>query len=213
VTSRVAALYVDPHGVYANLPDVELWDETRDARNYDGPWPVVAHPPCARWCQLASVNETRWGTPIGDDGGCFWHALDAVRRFGGVLEHPAYSLAWQRYELPRPVSRGGWTSSLTDPGYSIELAQSAYGHPARKRTWLYAIGCELVELPTREPRGVAVVGAGVHTGQAAGRGRLDGYAAIETPEAFRDLLLEMARSAHVEAVPRRSTRKGAVIEG
>src|SRR5947207_11553581 len=85
----VAALYVDAKGVYANLPNVEVWDEARDARRYAGPWPVVAHPPCSSWCQLASVNEARWGKRIGDDGGTFAAALKAVRTFGGVLEHPA----------------------------------------------------------------------------------------------------------------------------
>lgn len=65
---KVAALYVETNGVYADLPDVELWDEARDARLYAGPWPVVAHPPCGRWCQLASVNQKRWGAMIGDDG-------------------------------------------------------------------------------------------------------------------------------------------------
>ncbi len=42
---NVAALYVDPKGVYANLPGVEVWDEEPDARLYDGPHPVVVHPP------------------------------------------------------------------------------------------------------------------------------------------------------------------------
>lgn len=29
---KVAALYVLPDGPYANRPDVDLWDEQRDAR-------------------------------------------------------------------------------------------------------------------------------------------------------------------------------------
>ena len=45
----IAALYVESRGVYAGLPDVDLWDRDRDARTYAGPWPVVAHPPGARW--------------------------------------------------------------------------------------------------------------------------------------------------------------------
>lgn len=87
----VAALFVDPKGCYAGLPDVELWDEARDARLYDGPHPVVAHPPCSTWCQLASVNEKRYGHAIGDDGGCFASALDAVRTWGGVPSDTARS--------------------------------------------------------------------------------------------------------------------------
>ncbi len=76
---KVAALFVDPRGSYAGLPDVDLWDEARDARLYDGPWPVVAHPPCSRWCRLAGLVEARWGHKRGDDGGCFASALESVR--------------------------------------------------------------------------------------------------------------------------------------
>src|SRR5258708_3804871 len=61
LNTTVAALYVDPNGVYASLPGVEVWDEARDARLYAGPWPVVAHPPCARWCRLAGFVEARFG--------------------------------------------------------------------------------------------------------------------------------------------------------
>ena len=89
----IAALYVDPKGAYANLPGVELWDKQRDARLYAGPHSVVAHPPCGRWCKLAALVEARYGHKRGEDGGCFAAALAAVRAFGGVLEHPAFSAA------------------------------------------------------------------------------------------------------------------------
>jgi hypothetical protein len=29
--TTIAALYIDPSGIYADVPDVELWDEQRDA--------------------------------------------------------------------------------------------------------------------------------------------------------------------------------------
>lgn len=95
----IAALFVARRGVYAQLEGVDLWDERRDARTYAGPWPVVAHPPCSRWCRLAGLVEARWGHVRGDDGGCFASALQSVRVFGGVLEHPAYSLAWRDPDL------------------------------------------------------------------------------------------------------------------
>lgn len=41
----IAALFVERGGSYWSLPDVDPWDEARDARLYDGPHPVVAHPP------------------------------------------------------------------------------------------------------------------------------------------------------------------------
>ena len=189
----IAALYVETNGVYYGLPDVDPWDRERDALLYGGPWPVVAHPPCDRGCQLAPVNQARWGARIGDDGGTFAAALEAVRRWGGVLEHPAYSLAWSAFRLPLPV-RHGWQRSFDDEGWATEVSQSAYGHDARKRTWLYYVGPEPPALDWRDPRGVSVVGAGINSGQAAGRPRIEKAEASRTPLAFRDVLLAMARS-------------------
>lgn len=80
---KVAALFVEKGGVYFGLPDVDPWDEERDARRYEGPHPVVAHPPCSRWCRLAGLVEARWGHKKGDDEGCFASALASVRRWGG----------------------------------------------------------------------------------------------------------------------------------
>ena len=105
----VAALYVAKGGCYFEpCLDVDPWDEARDARLYDGPHPVVAHPPCARWCRLAGLVEARWGHKRGDDGGCFASALASVRQWGGVLEHPSGSRLWHDQGLPQPGCRDEW---------------------------------------------------------------------------------------------------------
>src|SRR5678816_988487 len=137
---KIAALYVEKRGSYKELRGVEVWDEKRDARLYAGPHPVVAHPPCSRWCRLAGLVEARWGHKRGEDGGCFAAALAAVRAFGGVLEHPAYSDAWKAFDLPRPC-RIGWTRGACG-GWSCHVEQGKYGHPAKKATWLYVYGVD-----------------------------------------------------------------------
>jgi hypothetical protein len=195
----IAALYVQTNGVYYGLPDVDLWDEERDARLYDGPWPVVAHPPCSRWCRLAGLVEARWGHKRGEDNGCFAAALHAVERFGGVLEHPAYSDAWDAFGLPEPSRFGGWRHNLLRPGAAAHVEQCRYGHPAKKATWLYAVNVELPELAwgsTRASDGHALVSwCGNHTSFWDRRDRVGKEQAAKTPPAFRDALLEMARSA------------------
>lgn len=36
----IAALYVETQGGYFDLPNVDPWDEARDARTYPGPHPM-----------------------------------------------------------------------------------------------------------------------------------------------------------------------------
>jgi len=200
---RVAALFVDPHGVYSGLPDVDVWDEARDARLYAGPWPVVAHPPCSRWCRLAGLVEARWGHKRGDDGGCFAAALASVRRWGGVLEHPAYSDAWAAFGLPDPPTRhGGWIRGLCG-GWTCHVEQSRYGHAAKKATWLYVFGVpnlpDLAWGSSLDVKSSALVSwCGNHTKAGEVRPRIGKERAGATPPAFRDLLLEIARSVHQE---------------
>jgi hypothetical protein len=197
----VAALYVERDGVYYGLPDVDPWDEERDARLYAGPWPVVAHPPCARWCRLAGFVESRFGHKRGDDGGCFAAALEAVRTWGGVLEHPADSRAFYEYGLPIPGRGGGWTANLTDPGWSCYVEQGRYGHVVRKATWLYAVAPTLS--PLRWGRVNDAEAWGVLTwarSPSEGRARV-GRAASITPEDFRDALLAIARGCQVPDDP------------
>jgi hypothetical protein len=192
----IAALFVSPRGPYAGLPDVDLWDEARDARRYDGPYSVVAHPPCDRWCQMAPVNQARYGHAIGDDGGCFESALASVRKVGGVLEHPALSLAWDRFGLTRPPSGGGWVKGWCG-GWSAHVEQRNYGHRARKATWLYAYGLTPPPLQWgRGPAPEAWISADRPRAELAalGIGQLSKREAKATPIQFRDLLLGIARS-------------------
>lgn len=55
----IAALYVAKDGAYFGIPDVDPWDESRDARLYAGPHRVVAHPPCSRWCRIRPIQGRR----------------------------------------------------------------------------------------------------------------------------------------------------------
>ncbi len=195
----IAALFVQPRGVYAGRSDVDAWDEARDARLYAGPWPVVAHPPCASWGRYAKVkpDSRAKGPRLGDDGGTFAAALAAVRAFGGVLEHPRDSKAWpcggivgdSSRALPRPTPGGGWSRSLYRPDeWVCEVEQGHYGHMAQKPTWLLYVGPtppdltwgpSTVELRPWSPR----------------RGVLECLSKVQraaTPPAFADLLISLA---------------------
>lgn len=198
----IAALYVERGGVYWDLEGVDSWDEARDARLYAGPWPVVAHPPCARWCRLAGLVEKRWGHRRGDDGGCFAAALSSVRAWGGVLEHPAYSDAFAAFDLPVPERHGGWQRGLCG-GWSAHVEQGRYGHAAKKATWLYVFGAELPDLKwghmADQDTKAWVSWCGNHVRNSEPRRRLGKHEAKATPIAFRDVLLSIARS-----VPARS---------
>lgn len=199
----VAALFVRRGGVYWGLPGVECWDEKRDARLYQGPHPVVAHPPCARWSRLAGLVEARWGYKRGEDGGCFVSALASVRRWGGVLEHPAYSAAWHTFGLSAPPASGGWVGNLFDGGWVCHVEQGRYGHIAKKSTWLYAYGVELPELrwgATPDSQVAHPVSwCGNHVSSGERRPRVGKAAAASTPLEFRDVLLAMARTARAVA--------------
>jgi hypothetical protein len=193
----VVALYVDPRGPYPGLVR-EWYDEERDARTYAGPHPVVAHPPCSRWCRLAGLVEARWGHKKGDDGGCFAAALKAVRTYGGVLEHPAYSDAWAAFDLPRPPTGGGWVRGI-DGGWSCYIEQSRYGHVAKKATWLYMFG--MAPTPGRwgfahdHAAGALVSWCGNHVKSGERRPRVGKSRAAATPPAFAEWLISLARQA------------------
>lgn len=188
----IAALFIDERGGYVGRSDVDAWGRSRDARTYAGEEPVVAHPPCGVWCQLASVNAKRYGRAVGDDGGCFASALANVRRCGGVLEHPALSKAWAHFCLMPPLPLGaGWR--VSGPGeWVCAVSQAVYGHLARKMTWLLYVGaCAPFELDWRSPEPTHVVSYLRNNG---GRDlpRLTKKQARATPAPFREVLIALA---------------------
>ena len=140
---------------------------------------VVAHPPCNRWVSYGDRTKR------GHDGGCFEAALHAVHTYGGVLEHPARSQAWAAFNLPRP-KHYGWVAQIPTDGWAIEVDQHAYGFPTRKLTWLYCVG-----VPVDMLTAATATNVGCETLWSTERSK--------TPPAFRDVLLELARSAGVAA--------------
>ncbi len=226
--TQVAALFVDgsAQGVYPKLLGRgHCWAGTEDkypgphqsddARTYAGPHPVVAHPPCQLWVNMAAVNWKRYGRqrpawyPGGTDEGCFAAALHAVRAYGGVLEHPANSHAWAHYGLrtpprihPRsPLTGLGWhyagegryRAGYVDRNgmagvWVCEVWQSAYGHLARKRTWLLYCGRRPpFELRWARTPGTHQVGWFDRVKPTVGKRE-----ASATPEAFARTLIDLA---------------------
>jgi hypothetical protein len=205
----IAALFVESGGCYFGLPGVDPWDETRDARLYGGPHPIIAHPPCQRWGRFWHGSTRKpHQFKLGDDGGCFEAALNAVRAHGGVLEHPADSRAWAHFNLNRPSRDGGWIAADMLGGYTCCVDQGHYGHFANKLTWLYAFGCsDLPELiwgrgeQRIHPRALELHGyeKARRIGMVAMVGGKDKVRIRNaTPLPFRDLLLSIARSAQPE---------------
>lgn len=192
----VSALYIDPKGPYPKLGGVDCWDAARDARLYDGPNPIVAHPPCTHYGRVRHLGKV-------DDSDCAPRAIEQVRKFGGVLEHPAFSKIWGR----EAWQVGTWPGAEEPDafgGYTVEIEQVLWGHACRKRTWLYLVGVprEALEdppFPGRKPThwcsggrtGGSRKGSPIPPGIKAASRRIK----IETPPLLAEYLLRLARKA------------------
>lgn len=202
----VAALYVEPHGCYIGMPGVDPWPESRDARTYAGPHPVVAHPPCQRWGRFWHGSTRKpHQYKLGDDGGCFAAALEAVKRWGGVLEHPAHSKAWAAHGMFTPQAGAGWQRASLDGGWTCYVEQGHYGHDSRKPTWLVVFGVDYEDMPQLNwTKGEQRLPAWMIERYGYEKARRIGVVAMvggknktairnATPPEFRDLLISIAR--------------------
>jgi hypothetical protein len=199
----IAALFVLRDGPYHNIQGVSVWHEEKDARKYKGPYRVIAHPPCQRWGRYWSGGpSSKVKLKKGDDGGCFESALKSVRKYGGVLEHPADSAAWGHFELNKPPRSGGWIQADNKGGWTCCVYQGNYGHRAQKATWLYAVGIDLPELKWGSCGQRIRLDPGYHSAEerrlakkkSVRRGiteLLSKSDRVKTPIPFRNLLLKM----------------------
>lgn len=183
--------------VYSKFDNTIIYDLEKNALTYSDNYPVIAHPPCQLWGNLAFVNYARYGgehNKPGNDGGLFEFALNTVRRCGGVLEHPAKSRAWDAYGLTRPYGIG-WQKCI-DGGWVCEVWQSAYGHKANKATWLYCYGSPLPAIWDRLI-GKYQIGFQDQRGKHRNKPTLSKREANATPIKFAKFLIDIAINCHL----------------
>jgi hypothetical protein len=133
----IAVLFARQDSRYKQLEGYDVYDIDRDARNYSGSNPVIAHPPCRAWGRLSHMAN-----PRPDEKQLAYFALEQVRKNGGILEHPKGSKLWKEASLPMP-------NELPDEfgGFTILIDQYHFGHVARKWTHLYIVGIKPNEVP------------------------------------------------------------------
>lgn len=133
----VAVVFARRDSIYKLLSQCDVYDADRDARTFPGGLPVVAHPPCRAWGRLRHFAK-----PRADEKDLAIWAIEQVRKWGGVLEHPRASTLWPAADLPapgrNPDKHGGWT---------LGLNQHWFGHRAEKATLLYICGVNARCLP------------------------------------------------------------------
>ena len=175
----IAVLFVSGRSIYHHLGDVEAYDSHRDARQFAGSEPIVAHPPCRCWSKYLS-HQARCANPTAEKALAFF-ALEKVRRNGGVLEQPAESLFWKAANLPLP------NAPADSFGFTLYIEQSWFGYAKKKATWLYVVGVPLRSIPPMPFRLVKPHAKSPGLSRAA-RSR--------TMPALADWLCQIARLAH-----------------
>ena len=133
---KIAVLFTTRVSIYKTLRGVDCYDIDRDATTWPGGSPVIAHPPCRLWSSLAHMSTA----PLEEKELTPW-AVEQVRRWGGVFEHPQRSQIWRT--LPKP-----WRCD--EFGMTIECDQWHWGHVASKPTRLYVCGvAKIPPIPIR----------------------------------------------------------------
>lgn len=222
MTAQVAALFVAEKGPYASDKRFDAWHIKRDARKFTGKQPCVCHPRCERFGRMARGSPGHQRFEIGDDDGDFEFCLGVIRANGGVTEGPEGSHAWRIYKLPIPP-RKGWSPPDEFGGRSCRIDQGAYGHPAKKATWLYAVLPFFPELNWKRVWGRPYIGGDGYHGKAErdrAKASSKGVRKMpqvprewnwRTPDALKDALYEMAASC-IGWTPRRHWTRRTLLQ-
>lgn len=133
----IAVIFAREDSRYKELEGYDVYDINRDARNYCGSYPVIAHPPCRAWGMLSHMAN-----PRPDEKQLAFFALAQVRLCGGILEHPTGSRLWKEAHLPLENEFPDYFG-----GFTLEIDQYDFGHVAHKNTKLYICGIDKSDLP------------------------------------------------------------------
>lgn len=183
----VAVLFARRDSVYKTL-GCDVYDIDRNAMNWQGGCPVVAHPPCRAWGRLHHFAKPR----DGEKALGLW-AVDQVRRFGGVLEHPKDSKLWAAAGMPKPGDRDEWG------GWTLPVSQHWWGHRAEKLTWLYIVGVEpsqIPPMPIQLGEASHVIAGNKKKGQQGWRPQVTKAEREHTPAELAKWLVSLARGVH-----------------
>lgn len=191
----VTVLFARRDSHYKSMPGIDVYDIDRDARTFPGGTPVVAHPPCRAWGMLAHMAK-----PRPDERELAPWAIQQIRKFGGVLEHPKGSRLWKEISLPLP---GEFPDEFG--GFSLDVDQYDWGHLAHKATRLYVCGCSIDDIPQMPPKNLTPtrwsIAGESKAGGIKGTHRISDRLREATPPAFASFLIEIARRCcRIEAV-------------
>jgi hypothetical protein len=180
----VSVLFTRSDSIYKTL-GVDCWDIERDARNWPGGNPIIAHPPCRAWGQLSHMAKPRH-----DEKELAIWSIEQIRKWGGVLEHPRASKLWKVMNLPMGAARD------IHGGFTLSVNQFWWGHKAKKSTLLYVCGTtpgELPPMPLRfEYAEYAVLQGNMRKGDPGYLKRITEKEREATPIEFAKWLIEVA---------------------
>jgi len=177
----IAALFARNDSRYKDFPELyDVYDIDRDARNFIGDYPVIAHPPCRAWGMLSHMAN-----PRPDEKDLAWFALDKVRTNGGGLEHPKGSRLWKEAGLPQMGQ--GYDSY---GGFTLLIDQFDFGHVAHKMTKLYICGIKIEDLPPMPPKNLNSTDRSI-CGNVKGTKRCTQYQREYTPDDLIVFLTEI----------------------
>ena len=115
-------------------------------------------------------------------------AIEQVRKWGGVLEHPAGSRLFRHCGCAVP---DGFADEWG--GQSILIDQFDFGHVAHKNTILYIVGCS--ELPALPDKRTESTNRSI-CGNVPGTHRCTQKHREETPVKLAEWMIETARRCH-----------------
>ncbi len=133
---KITVLFCQEDSIYKSFPVCDVWDEKRNALNFNELIPIIAHPPCRKFSRMRGLS-----TAPEVEKELAYFAAHHIKKYGGILEHPAFSILWKEANLPNPgeIDKFG--------GFTLVISQFWFGHKADKLTWLYIVGLKEGDLP------------------------------------------------------------------